>query len=73
MHVFRKIYSLARPYGRKRLAVVAALTCLQGGVQTVGVSSIFPFLAIAADPGAVRQSQIGGEVLRRLPAMSKLG
>lgn len=70
MHVFRKIYALARPYGRKRLAVVAALTCLQGIVQTVGVSSIFPFLAIAADPAAVRQSQIGGEVLRRLPEMS---
>jgi len=70
MHVFQKIYSLARPYGRKRLALVASLTCLQGLVQTVGVSSIFPFLAIAADPGAVRQSQIGGEVLRRLPEMT---
>jgi len=70
MHPFRKIYALARPYGRKRLALVASLTCLQGIVQTVGVSSIFPFLAIAADPGAVRQSQLGGEVLRRLPEMT---
>ena len=70
MHVFRKIYSLARPYGRRRLLTVAALTCLQGIVQTVGVSSIFPFLAIAADPAAVRSSQIGSEVLRRLPQMT---
>lgn len=67
---FRKIYSLACPYGRKRMLVVASLTCLQGIVQTVGVSSIFPFLAIAADPRAVRDSPIGGAVLQQLPEMS---
>src|SRR5690606_15246921 len=36
----------------------------------VGVTSIFPFLAIASNPAAVRDSQIGGEVLRRLPEMT---
>ena len=34
----RKVYLLARPHGRKKLALV---------------TSIFPFLALAADPGHI--------------------
>jgi len=70
MTTLRKIFSLARPYGRKRLGMVAAMTVLQGVMQTVGVSSIFPFLALASDTSAVRESMIGRSILGSLPEMS---
>ena len=43
-----KVYELARPYGRKKLAAVMGISLLQGLFQMLGVTSIFPFLALAA-------------------------
>lgn len=68
--LIRKVYDLAKPYGRKKLVFVFAVMFLQGLFQVVGVASIFPFLALAADPGQVRDSQIGARLLHWLPEMS---
>jgi ATP-binding cassette subfamily C protein len=65
-----RVFFLARPYGSKKLAGVFAFSLAQGVFQVVGVSSIFPFLALASDPGRIRDSSAGIWVLDRLPAMT---
>src|SRR5205823_13767014 len=52
------------------LALVFFLSLAQGIFQVVGVTSIFPFLAIAADPDRIRRSQFGLRFLALLPPMS---
>lgn len=64
-----KVYGLARPYGRKKLILITALSFAQGLFQVLGVTSIFPFLALAADPNRLRQSQFGNWFLQWLPEM----
>jgi len=66
----RRVLFLARPYGRKKLALVFFLSLAQGIFQVIGVTSIFPFLAIAADPDRIRHSQFGLRFLALLPPMS---
>lgn len=65
-----KIYDLAKPYGRKKLAFVFAVILAQGLFQVIGVTSIFPFLALASDPGRFRNSDLGTRILEWLPVMS---
>src|SRR6056297_2479941 len=62
-------YKLARPYGRKKLAAVAALSLAQGLFQVLGVTSIFPFLALAAGPERLRNSNFGREFLSWFPPL----
>ena len=69
-NLIRRVLFLARPYGRKKLAFVFFLSLAQGIFQVVGVTSIFPFLAIAADPDRIRHSQFGLHFLALLPPMS---
>ena len=66
----RKVYVLARPYGRKKLAAVCALSIAQGLFQVIGVTSVFPFLALASDPSRLRNSRVGSRFLDFLPEMS---
>lgn len=68
--LIRKVYILARPYGRKKLVLVSGLSLAQGLFQVLGVTSIFPFLALAADPDRLRNSQFGRRFLDALPEMS---
>lgn len=67
--LIRKVYTLAKPYGRRRLALVSGLSLAQGIFQVIGVTSIFPFLALAADPERLRNSQAGQRFLDLLPEM----
>lgn len=67
--LLRKAYFLARPYGRKKLFIVFLWVLAQGIVQVIGVTSIFPFLAVAADQDRIRESQFGKWVLPLLPPM----
>jgi ABC-type multidrug transport system fused ATPase/permease subunit len=69
-NLVRRVVFLARPYGRKKLALVFFLSLAQGIFQVIGVTSIFPFLAIAADPDRIRHSQFGLRFLALLPPMS---
>jgi ATP-binding cassette, subfamily B, bacterial PglK len=70
LNLIRRVLFLARPYGRKKLALVFFLSLAQGIFQVIGVTSIFPFLAIAADPDRIRHSQFGLRFLALLPPMS---
>jgi ATP-binding cassette, subfamily B, bacterial PglK len=65
----QRVLFLARPYGRKKLAAVFCLSLAQGIFQVIGVTSIFPFLAIAADPERIRNSHFGRRFLELLPPM----
>src|SRR6266568_4383110 len=67
--LIRRVLFLARPYGRKKLALVFFVSLAQGIFQVIGVTSIFPFLAIAADPERIRHSQFGLRFLALLPPM----
>jgi len=69
-NLIQRVLFLARPYGRKKLALVFFLSLAQGIFQVIGVTSIFPFLAIAADPDRIRHSQFGLRFLALLPPMS---
>ncbi len=67
--LIRKVYTLATPYGRKKLLVVTGFSFAQGVFQVLGVTSIFPFLALAADPTRLRNSQVGTKFLEFFPPM----
>jgi ATP-binding cassette, subfamily B, bacterial PglK len=67
--LIRRVLFLARPYGRKKLALVFFLSLAQGIFQVIGVTSIFPFLAMAADPERIHHSRFGSRFLLLLPSM----
>jgi len=64
-----RCYRLALPYGRLKLFAVLGLILFNGLLQLVGVTSIFPFFALAADPERLRNSKFGTAFLSFLPAM----
>jgi ABC-type multidrug transport system fused ATPase/permease subunit len=70
LEIARRSFILARPYGLKRLAGVFAFSLAQGVFQVVGIGSIFPFLALAADPSGLRNSKSAEWFLVNLPPMS---
>jgi ATP-binding cassette subfamily C protein len=63
-------YRLTLPYGRRKLFAVLGVILLNGLLQLVGVTSIFPFFALAADPERMRHSTVGQYILRLLPPLS---
>jgi ABC-type multidrug transport system fused ATPase/permease subunit len=65
----RRVLFLARPYGRKKLAFVFFLSLSQAVFQVIGVTSIFPFLAVASNPARIRHSQFGLRFLALVPRM----
>ena len=73
LELVRKIYSLARPYGRGKLLAVCVAALAQGLFQAIGVTSIFPFLVLAANPSQIRESAIASKVLAFLPSVSDGG
>jgi ABC-type multidrug transport system fused ATPase/permease subunit len=68
--LIRRVYVLARPFGRWKLAAVMLMSLVQGLFQVLGVTSVFPFLALASDPGRLRNSGFGQRFLAMLPEMS---
>lgn len=67
--IIKRVYALAAPYGRKKIICIGALSLVQACFQVLGVTSIFPFLAIAADPQRLRNSTFGTWLLGHLPPM----
>ncbi len=67
--LIRRVLFLARPYGRAKLGFVFSLSLAQAFFQVIGVTSIFPFLAIAADPDRIRRSHFGVRFLSLFPPM----
>ena len=67
--LIRRVLFLARPYGRAKLVGVFSLSLAQALFQVIGITSIFPFLAIAADPERIRRSHFGTQFLSLFPPM----
>jgi ABC-type multidrug transport system fused ATPase/permease subunit len=67
--LIRRVLFLARPYGRAKLGLVFSLSFAQALFQVIGITSIFPFLAIAADPERIRRSHFGTRFLSLFPPM----
>ena len=71
-NLIRRVLFLARPYGRAKLAGVFSLALTQAVFQVIGATSIFPFLAVAADPDRIRRSHFGTVFLSLFPPMGNL-
>ena len=67
--LIRRVLFLARPYGRAKLAFIFSLSFAQALFQVIGITSIFPFLAIASDPERIRRSHFGTRFLELFPPM----
>lgn len=65
-----RCYRMVLPYGRTKLFVVLGLIFSNGLLQLVGVTSVFPFFALAADPERLRKSHLGAWLLHFLPPLS---
>jgi ATP-binding cassette subfamily C protein len=65
-----RCYRLALPYGRLKLFAVLGLILFNGLLQLIGVTSIFPFFALAADPERIRHSTFGAWFLHFLPPLT---
>jgi ATP-binding cassette subfamily C protein len=70
LKLLSRCYRLALPYGRVKLFAVLGLIFFNGLLQLIGVSSVFPFFALAADPDRIRRSSVGAWFLSFLPPMS---
>src|SRR5690349_10281652 len=71
-NLIRRVLFLARPYGSAKLAGIFLLALTQAVFQVIGATSIFPFLAIAADPERIRRSHFGTIFLSLFPPMGSL-
>ena len=67
--LIRRVLFLVRPYGRAKLGAIFSLSLAQALFQVIGITSIFPFLAIAADPDRIRRSHFGTRFLSLFPPM----
>jgi len=70
LSLLSRCYRLALPYGKMRLLAVLGLIFFNGLLQLVGVTSIFPFFAFAADPDRMRNSKFGRMLLPYFPDVS---
>ena len=69
LRLAQRCFAIARPYGLRRLGLVMLVILINGLMQVFGVTSIFPFFTLAADPEIARTSQIGSWILEKLPPM----
>ena len=53
----KKLYLEFSNEERKRLLLLALLVIITGLFQVLGIASIFPFIAVAADPGVIDQNE----------------
>ena len=53
---FRKVIGLFEPAEVRRLAIIVIAMVLTGLLQTVGIASIMPFLAVVSSPAVVREN-----------------
>lgn len=67
----RLVVSLVAPYGKLKLLVILLVAVFQGILQVVGVTSIFPFLALAANPTGFLNSSIGQRIVAFRPDVTE--
>jgi ATP-binding cassette, subfamily B, bacterial PglK len=66
-----RCFRLVAPYGRRNLALVLMVIFANGLFQVIGVTSVFPFFALAADPARLTHSRLGRLLLSHLPPMGQ--
>jgi ATP-binding cassette subfamily C protein len=66
-----QVLQIAAPYGRGKLVVMFLVALVQGILQVVGVTSIFPFLALAANPTLFMESGFGQSILGYFPEVTE--
>ena len=70
IHLLQQVYTLVRPYGRRRLVKVFLVSLLQAVSQVFSVAAVFPFLALAAEPNRLNNSRPGQWLLLIMPGKS---
>jgi ATP-binding cassette subfamily C protein len=65
-----RCYRMALPYGKLKMLGVLGLILFNGVLQLIGVTSVFPFFALAADPERLQKSALGSRILHQLPPLS---
>jgi ATP-binding cassette, subfamily B, bacterial PglK len=65
-----RCYRMALPYGRLKMFGMLGLILFNGLLQLVGVTSVFPFFALAADPDRLQRSKLGSQILHWLPPLT---
>jgi ABC-type multidrug transport system fused ATPase/permease subunit len=68
--LLKRCYRMALPYGRAKMLGVLGLILFNGVLQLVGVTSVFPFFALAADPERLQKSALGSRILHQLPPLT---
>ena len=67
--LLRRLLFLVRSCGFGKAAWILGVMILQGILQVAGVTSIFPFLALAMNPEGFRTSGIGQRILALFPPL----
>ena len=68
--LLKRCYRLVLPFGRGKLLAVLGLSLISGFIQLLGVGSVFPFFAIAADPEKIFTLTWLHPLLRYFPSFS---
>ena len=58
----RQLYDLLDPVERRRLALLLCMVLMMGLLNTAGVASLLPFLAILSNPDLVHESRTLGRI-----------
>jgi len=63
---YKKLYDILTPRDRRRVLIVLALIVAAAFMETLGVASILPFMAVVANPGIVEDNRYVSAVFSRL-------
>ena len=56
MSTFKKVLALLSPHERRRGALVMVMVIIMAVLETIGVASVMPFLAVLGDPEAIHNT-----------------
>jgi len=69
--ILKKILGIVIPFGKRNLVFVGGLILVQGVIQVIGIFSILPFLALAANPKQALQSQLAQRIQEMMPFLNE--
>jgi len=69
--IFKKIFWIVIPFGKRNLVFVGGLIFVQGVIQVIGIFSILPFLALAANPEQALESQPAQQIQQMMPFINE--
>jgi len=69
--ILKKIFGIVIPFGKRNLVFVGGLILVQGVIQVIGIFSILPFLALAANPEQALESQLAQRIQEMMPFLNE--